>query len=152
MSNYFLPTLASLETHRRGFWLTLALQAYRQQHGQLPDRLDELVGPYLDRLPCDPVSGLAFEYRPLGFPFGVASDSRVLAPNTPFVSVPGSQAARREPVTEDYARRNGILSNETSSVNGVNWVSVLANPRLHSPVISEWPQHFSETFSLTPSF
>ena len=61
VKNSFLPTWVSLEAHRRGLWLTIALQAYRLQHGKLPERLDELVGPFMDRLPTDPSTGQAFE-------------------------------------------------------------------------------------------
>ena len=150
-ANDFLHVLASLETHRRGLWLTLALQAHRQKHGRLPDRLDELVGPYLDRLPSDPINGQAFEYRSGGFPFVILSDNHRLPPSTPLLSAPGSQAARLEPLTEEYARRYGIHFNESPSANGLNWASVFANSRRYEQVINDVFRHYGTTFSLSPS-
>ncbi len=151
-SNFFLPTLVTLETHRRGLWLTIALQAYRQQHGQLPERLDELVGPFMDRLPADPISGQAFDYRPRGLPTIVMCDSRRLAANTPFLSAPGDRGTRREPITNDYRRQNGITLDD-SQINGdVNWVMVFANPYQYGAVIQDAFGTYSDTFSLTPSF
>lgn len=55
--------LAEMETRRRAVRLLLALQAWRIEHGKLPETLDELVGPYLNRLPLDPYS--AESSRPL---------------------------------------------------------------------------------------
>ena len=152
VSNFFLPMYATLETHRRGLWLTLALQAYRQQHGKLPERLEELVGPFLDRLPSDPISGQAFEYRPVGFPLEISGDGRLLAPKTPLLTAPGNQGARREPITNDYRRRYGLYMDE-SQINGdVNWVSVYANPFANGLPFSAPFHHSGETFSLAPSF
>lgn len=54
---------AVLETevrHRATIQL-LALIAWRHEHGQLPDRLHDLVGTVLDRLPLHPVTGKPFE-------------------------------------------------------------------------------------------
>ncbi|MCX7419488.1 MAG: hypothetical protein NT013_08120, partial [Planctomycetia bacterium] len=45
------------EVWHRTLILRLALIAWRHEHGQLPERLEDLVGPYLERLPLDPLSG-----------------------------------------------------------------------------------------------
>ena len=40
--------------------LRLALIAWRNDRGQLPDHLEDLVGAYLDHLPLDPLTGKPF--------------------------------------------------------------------------------------------
>lgn len=52
----------------RGLTLQLALQGYKLQHGEYPETLDALIGPWLDSMPLDPFSGQEFHYRPTGFP------------------------------------------------------------------------------------
>ncbi len=47
---------------RRGVRLVLLLEAWKLRHGSLPKKLDELVGPDLDRLPIDPYTGVPFRY------------------------------------------------------------------------------------------
>ncbi len=54
---------ATMETRRRAVRLILALEAWKLQHGELPETLDELVGPYFDALPVNPCSGEPFLYR-----------------------------------------------------------------------------------------
>ncbi len=64
---YFLACdFARMETRRRAVRLQLALAAWRKEHGQLPERLQELVGPLFAELPLDPYSGAPFEYFPNG--------------------------------------------------------------------------------------
>jgi ABC-type transport system involved in multi-copper enzyme maturation permease subunit len=60
--------IVEIEDCKRGTMIVLALQAYRLEHSQLPDSLDELVGSYLDKLPVDPYSGYSFVYFPKGLP------------------------------------------------------------------------------------
>jgi hypothetical protein len=64
------PTLADrvrvLETMQNATRLVLTLEAWKLEHGRLPQRLEELVGHGLDRLPLDPYSGEAFRYLPAG--------------------------------------------------------------------------------------
>ena len=43
-----------------------ALAAYRADEGKYPDRLDQLVPTYVDRVPEDRFSGAALVYRPKG--------------------------------------------------------------------------------------
>ncbi len=57
-----------METQRRAVVLTLALDAWKAEHGRLPSKLEELVGTYLDRMPLDPYSGKPFWYYPKGLP------------------------------------------------------------------------------------
>ena len=156
LSGHFLPALAEFETHRRGLWLMLALQAHRLKHDRLPDRLEELVGPYLDRLPSDPISGQAFEYRPQGFPLTVGSDGAFVAPSTPLLSSPGLMGARSEPVTTDYwdrfQGRNQNANPEVPSSNGVRWMSVFTNGIRYGQSITEPFAFHGAKFSLKPSF
>ena len=66
----YFPTLAetvlAIETARNATRVILALEAWKREHGTLPKRLEQLVGPYLDRLPLDPCSGEPFHYLPDG--------------------------------------------------------------------------------------
>jgi hypothetical protein len=61
-------SLINMKTRREATLLTLALIAYRKEHGELPRRLDQLIGEYFIALPLDPWSGRGFGYRPDGFP------------------------------------------------------------------------------------
>jgi hypothetical protein len=69
----YFPTLAetvlAIETARNATRAILALEAWKHDHGGLPKRLEQLVGPYLDRLPLDPCSGEPFHYLPDGLSF-----------------------------------------------------------------------------------
>ena len=48
-------------TERRATYILMALEAWKADHlGTLPERLDELVGAYLESLPLDPYSGKEF--------------------------------------------------------------------------------------------
>ncbi len=52
---------------RRATRLLMALEAWRvDHHGELPERLDQLVGPYLNRLPLDPYTSRDYVYEPQG--------------------------------------------------------------------------------------
>jgi len=53
-------------TRRRTTLILLAVEAWRLEHGQLPDKLEDLVGPYLEQLPTDPYSRGAFSWFPRG--------------------------------------------------------------------------------------
>jgi hypothetical protein len=46
----------------------LALEAYRLEHGNLPESLAELGNTFLDPIPIDPYSGRDFVYFPHGLP------------------------------------------------------------------------------------
>jgi hypothetical protein len=66
------------ETRRRAARLQLALIAWRLEHGRLPERLDLLVGPLLDKVPIDVYTDRAFGYRPDGAPYPVLRTVRAL--------------------------------------------------------------------------
>jgi hypothetical protein len=56
------------EMYRRVVRIQLALLAWRIEHGQFPQKLDDLVGPYFQQLPLDPCCGQPFRYQPQGWP------------------------------------------------------------------------------------
>lgn len=56
------------ETYRRVVRVQMALLAWRHEHGQFPEQLEVLVGPYFDQLPLDPCCGHPFGYQPHGWP------------------------------------------------------------------------------------
>lgn len=72
-----------LELRRRALLTTLALRAFRLDHGHWPNRWEELVGNYLGGVPVDPWTGFPFDYWPNGFPFDLKVDGRKIAANTP---------------------------------------------------------------------
>ena len=55
-------------TVRRATKIVLALEAWKLEHGELPESLDELVGPYFKELPKAPRAGTVFAYFPKGLP------------------------------------------------------------------------------------
>jgi hypothetical protein len=80
-------SLVEFEALRRGTMIVLALQAYRLEHGELPDSLDKLAdgryrsdgyarleappsakGAFFQFVPLDPFSGQPFRYFPTGLP------------------------------------------------------------------------------------
>ena len=63
---YLGSELVRMETRRRAVRLQLALAGWRIEHDQLPERLEELVGPMLEAMPLDPYSVRPFEYFPKG--------------------------------------------------------------------------------------
>jgi hypothetical protein len=68
--------------------ICLALSAWRIEHGELPDSLQELVGEYFDVLPVDPYSGKDFVYFPIGVTQGVSVNhpaATVIPDDAPFL-------------------------------------------------------------------
>ena len=65
---YLDHLISQQEMYRRVVRVQLAILAWRHEHGQFPERLDELVGPYFDQLPLDPCCGRPFRYEPKGWP------------------------------------------------------------------------------------
>jgi len=73
----------------------LAMESFRVERGNLPERLDELVGTYLDKMPIDPHSGEQFHYFPDGLPIPLTAPRSDVAyrpnldvlvlPNQPFI-------------------------------------------------------------------
>ncbi|REK09444.1 MAG: hypothetical protein DWQ37_18580 [Planctomycetota bacterium] len=66
--------LARLANAKRTALLAMAAEAYRLDHGDWPQSLEELVPEYLSALPVDPYSGRAFVYFPEGPPAPLTSD------------------------------------------------------------------------------
>ena len=81
-----------LVAHRRAIRLILALNAWRLEHGRLPDSLGALIGSELQELPRDPYSGGPFKYLPAGLPFPLVScgrsnwDWKIYPANTPMLA------------------------------------------------------------------
>jgi ABC-type transport system involved in multi-copper enzyme maturation permease subunit len=76
-------------TLRRATHLLLALQAWKLQNGSLPDSLQDLVGPYLDRMPNDPYTGKPFHYLQNGFEraahWSENGGEKILPPRLPLI-------------------------------------------------------------------
>ena len=62
-----------VSTRRRAACLVLALASWKLEHGELPEKLDDLVGPYLTKLPPDPHTGQPFRYFREGIPIAIAA-------------------------------------------------------------------------------
>jgi len=78
--------LLRVETHRRATRLLLALEAWKLEHGRLPQSLEELQGKYVDRLPVDPFQGQLFRYYRSGVRFSLRDTrGKAIAPGRPFV-------------------------------------------------------------------
>lgn len=111
-----LDLMAAHEGHRRIARLQLALAAWRAEHGELPEALDELVGKELSSLPVDPFTGRPFRYRPEGIPWPVRGRdvsslgelSEDLAAGTPLLWCAGPnliyfrRGGQGEPAVMDY--------------------------------------------------
>jgi len=67
-TGYLTQSLFQRTINYRGTQLLIALADWRREHGQLPDTLESLVGPYFGRLPVDPLTGEPFLYFPHGIP------------------------------------------------------------------------------------
>ena len=76
LSHWLLPTVARAANKEWRRLATLrcartacAVERFRGQNGRLPERLDELVPRFLDRIPDDPITGTPLQYRvhPLGY-------------------------------------------------------------------------------------
>ena len=87
-----------IETRRRATRLILALVAWKLEHGELPETLDELIGAGLERLPIDPYSGRPFRYFSEGLPTPLVWSSQsyskkfVVPVGAPFVWSAGRKA------------------------------------------------------------
>lgn len=107
---------AEASAWRRGLVATLALRAFQLDHGRWPAQWDDLIGPYLDRVPVDPWTGLPFELRPQGYPFEIEIlGSRIPANTTLFISR-GRHDQRFEPVVRKGANDETETTTEWLSV------------------------------------
>ena len=57
-----------METRRRAVLVQLALAGWKIQHGELPERLEDLAGTSFEQLPTDPFTGRPFQYFREGQP------------------------------------------------------------------------------------
>jgi len=81
---------------RRTTLVLLAIEAWRLEHGRLPDKLEDLVGPYFDQLPVDPYSGVGFLWFPEGYgtPIAGGRQSPALDAGRPFLWSAGPDVHR----------------------------------------------------------
>jgi hypothetical protein len=116
----------AMVTLRRAACLIIALEAWKLQHGSLPEHLEDLVGTCLDHLPIDPYSGKQFCYardgvkdrlqwsqpalRNLLWRPGNVKDltSGEIASNTPFIWAEGAELQR-----QSIARGSPVVGEET---------------------------------------
>jgi hypothetical protein len=102
-----------METRRRVVRLLMALEGWKVEHGELPGTLDDLVGPYLDRLPVNPCSGEPFRYFAEGLPMPLKWTDRYqltkeIEAGRPFVWSTGSQVRISRPDEDDVVSRYWI--------------------------------------------
>lgn len=79
-----------METRRRAVRVQLALAGWNVEHGELPERLEDLAGTFFDRLPLDPFTGQPFQYFREGEPGSISDldpwryedDPQALEPGT----------------------------------------------------------------------
>ena len=94
-------------TARRAVQLMLAIGAWRLEHGQFPESLDGLVGPYLERMPVDPSTGEPFGYFPQGLSTPVSrfgDDPHPVAAKTPLLSGSALNLSLGYPLGQDGRR------------------------------------------------
>jgi hypothetical protein len=90
----------------------LALEAWKLEHGQLPQSLDQLTGRYLDHPPVDPFWGKLFQYYPRGVEFAFRDTrGKAVEPGTPFLWGPATRAA-------DSDRSNTCRAGDRSMTSG----------------------------------
>ena len=83
------------ETRLRALALTMALTAFKIEHGHYPEQLADLpdaVSWAVDGDP-DPWTGRPFNYQPHGFPTGLSS---------PYVAVPAQQPFLQSPAQTEF--------------------------------------------------
>jgi hypothetical protein len=60
---------------RNAALISMALEAWKLEHGALPKTLDELTGSYFEKLPTDPFNGRNFRYFPDGLPVALTGQN-----------------------------------------------------------------------------
>jgi hypothetical protein len=93
---------ASKTNVRRATHSVMAIEAWKaNHHGELPERLDQLVGPYLDKLPLDPYTSRDYVYEP----HGISPSDNGFRPNRelakPFLWSPGENIRLSSPARSD---------------------------------------------------
>ena len=82
--------LARMEDLRRTTRVMLAIEAWKLEHGRLPDSLDDVVGKDLSGTAVNPISKRPFGYLPHGVPMEMDG----IPAGTPFIWSPDSAADR----------------------------------------------------------
>ena len=123
----------SHETRRRALMISLALAAFRMEHGQLPANLDALRPNYLPEVPLDPWIGREFGYRPDGVAGNTSwhENSVILPPDQPFLTSAGPFNANLTPAS---------FAPESSR----EWTFVGADGRLVAECLAERAQESRE--------
>jgi len=112
----YLDLLTNLEVWRRATLLTIALEAWKVEHGGLPDRLEQLVGTYLAELPQDPWNGSNFGYRPEGFPNDVHFYGQTVDADEPLLWSVGALDGRIE-ARENKAGKRFFIALSDNELN-----------------------------------
>jgi hypothetical protein len=113
--------LLGLETHRRVMRSLMALEAWKLDHGRLPESLEELRGKYVDRLPVDPFRGRLFRYYRSGVRFSLRDTrGRTIEPGRPFLWGPTehSLAMVRSEVPSEGGLADSVPSPEQALASG----------------------------------
>jgi hypothetical protein len=90
---YRIKQFADYDRYRRATLLVLAIEAWKLDHGSLPNSLDQLKGKYLEQLPIDPLNGGEFGYQPKGLSVAMKfqinnGEGRAIEPGQPFIGLP----------------------------------------------------------------
>lgn len=119
------------ETRRRATLVLLALEAWKAEHGELPESLDPLVGTYLQEQPVDPYRDEPFEFVPQGLPLALETSpvhpQRVfyaaIPANQPFLWSSGPILSLQDPGAADLHRKYLIDTGHGLGWNQWRWPS-----------------------------
>ncbi len=118
------------ETRRRATLVLLALEAWKAEHGELPESLDPLVGTYLEELPIDPYRDEPFEYVPQGLPLAIEPSTYhyqavfyvAIPTNQPFLWSSGPILRPQDSDAADFHRKYVIYGGENwTAWNSYRW-------------------------------
>ena len=106
----FLAASINAEVAHRGLLLQLALLAYRLDHDEYPESLEDLSPEYFADVPFDPYALRPFEYRPDGLDLPLRLSGRPdTEPNTPLLwSVGRSQSGLWKTLAEKQGHGEGM--------------------------------------------
>ncbi len=113
--------VARMAAVRRATRVTLAIEAWKAEHGELPDSLDVLLGKYLDKLPMDPYVGEPIKYFPKGTSTSIIAETsgamyylwERLEPGTPLLWVIGPNVKLSHPDADLLQRYKIVSENDT---------------------------------------
>jgi hypothetical protein len=75
--------------YRRAAALALAAEAWRLEHGEVPDTFGQLQGTYFEKVPLDPYSNRPFLWFPFGWTDSVQTQNVSIPSGTPLIYSPG---------------------------------------------------------------